>query len=124
MKLIAIAKAREVIKHHLQDKVPFRTAYKFTRFLKETETQDDFYNEKLRELVELYGKKGDDGRIIYSNGMLTLQEDKIRDWTEKIEELYNTEVETPSVVFEPSDFDGLNVTTGEIGELIDFIKGD
>lgn len=122
MKLVNLIQAREAIKHHTQDKVPFRTAYKFMRFIKETETQDSFYNDKLKELIELCGKKDEDGKLIYSDGMLSLQEDHAKEWSEKIKELYDTDVEAPETMFKPEELDCIEVTTEEMIAIGDFIE--
>lgn len=122
MKLINIIQAREAIKSHLHDKISYRSAYKFAKFIKASETQDAFYNDKIKELIEAYGLKDKNGKFIYKNNSVALQPEHVKEWTEKLDELNSTEVDIPQILFEPQDFEEIKVSTEELIALSDFIK--
>ena len=122
MKLINILQAREAIKNHLQDKISYKAAYKFACFMKATETQRSFYDEQIKALVELCGKRNDKGEFMYERNSVVLDKEHISDWTAKTKELNETEVDTPTIVFIPEDFDEIKVSTEEMIALSEFIK--
>ena len=122
LKLINILRAREAIKNHLQDKISYKAAYKFACFMKATETQRTFYDEQIKALVELCGKKNDKGEFIYERNSVVLDKEHISDWSTKTKELNETEVDTPTIVFMPEDFDEIKVSTEEMIALSEFIK--
>lgn len=122
MKLINILQAREAIKNHLHDKISYKAAYKFACFMKATETQRLFYDEQIKALLELCGKKNDQGGFIYERNSVVLNQEHAADWATKTKELNDTEVEMPTTTFSPDDFAELKVSTDEMIALSDFIK--
>lgn len=122
MKLINIIQAREAIKSHLHDKISYRSAYKFAKFIKASETQDAFYNEKIKELIEAYGLKDKNDKFVYKNNSIALQPEHAQEWANTVAELNNTEVDMPQIFFEPQDFEEIKVSTEELIALSDFIK--
>ena len=57
MKLINVLNARRVIVSKSQAKgVNFRTSFKFMKFIKSTDEDEKFYNEKREELIRLKAK--------------------------------------------------------------------
>lgn len=122
MKLIEVINAREAVKRHSHDKVPFRIAYKFASFIKATETQNSFYNDKFKEIIEQHGKKDADGNYIQNRNGIVLMEGHENECKAQLSELHDTEVDMPDITFDLNDFDGMEVTTEEIIALGNFIK--
>ena len=73
-------------------------------------------------MVELCGKKNDKGEFIYERNSVVLDKEHISDWSTKTKELNETEVDTPTIVFMPEDFDEIKVSTEEMIALSEFIK--
>ena len=59
---------------------------------------------------------------MYERNSVVLDKEHISDWTAKTKELNDTEVDTPTIVFMPEDFDEIKVSTEEMIALSEFIK--
>lgn len=122
MKLITILKARAAINSHLHDRISYKTAYKLMKFMKASETQEAFYNEKIKELVNLYGKKDENGNFIYKKNSVVLQPEHINDWASAVGELSETDVDNLEIKFMLSDFEEMKISTEEMIALSEFIE--
>ena len=113
MKLINIIRARGVIAEHAREKMPAQTAYKFVKFLKATDNDEIFYNDKLTEILDLYAVKDENGKFIPDGNGISLIPETADDCKKKVEELDNTIVEKP-VTFTIDEFSGLSLSMTEI----------
>lgn len=124
MTIVDIVSARKVITQLQQEKVPFALAYKFVKFMKETDTENDFYKDKLQDIMEAYGDKDEKGNYItVENGGIKIKDGYQEECVKKLNELENTEVtNVPSVTFDSSDFDKLELSIEDVNALYAFIK--
>ena len=78
----------------VDQKLPIKVSYKFTRFFNELEAETKFFNDTLQKLIEEYGKKDEDGNYIYTDDKqgIKIQDDKFQECMDKIEELNKLEV--------------------------------
>ena len=93
MKLINVLNARSVITSKAQVKgVNFKTSFKFMKFLKATDEDEKFYNEKREELITTFATKDEDGKIVIENN-----QDKFTD--EELDKMEFT-IEEVSAIYE------------------------
>lgn len=122
MKIINLLQARKAIGNYANEPVAPRLAYKMMKFLKTTETEESFLNEKLKNIAEEYSAKDADGKMIATeNGEVKISVDKINECNAKIMELYDTEVETPTIRFFLDELDALKISASDMRDLDDFI---
>lgn len=116
MKLGNIQEAVKVIIKYSNERVEFSTAYKFAKFIKDTDMQCEFYNSKVQEILNEYAEKDDNGNMKIKAGVNS------DEFSEKIKILSDTEVEAPKIKFELSDFSDLKVSAKEMLALSEFIE--
>ena len=105
-------------------KISFKTSYKLVKLAKEAEQAQQFYNDKLREIVMTYSEKDENGNPIpTTDGQgIKIQEGKINDCYNEIEELKHTEISIPDYLFTLEEFDNVELTPIETNAIVPFIK--
>ena len=109
------------------EKMPLTCAYKLSKIQKILADEIEFYQKKYLEIIEEYGKKDENGKLMYSNDgqVVLLKEDKISEAQSKIDELHNMTVDlnVEPYLLELSDFDeNKKVSMEEMIGLLPFIK--
>ncbi len=116
MKLIELINARKALANISTSgmKMPFPIAYKISKFMSETQHDEDFYNEKVTDIFKEYGETDDEGKIVVP------KED--RDKVEPLmKELTETEIEDCSIRFSSEDFGGMDVFVQDCVALLPII---
>lgn len=100
MKLSEVIELREAIIEYADKDINFSTAYKFMKILDETEKDYQFYLNKTREVIQEYGKRDADGQlIIEENGSVRIDENKITEAQQKMDEMAEIEIDMPEKYF-------------------------
>ena len=124
MKLNKLLTARAVISKCAGDRLPAPIAYKFARFLRLTEGDEVFYNDKFRAILNVHAKKDEAGNFVKAEGNsngIALNPDTAKVCQQEIKELENTEIELP-FHFTMGDMGGLTLTIKDCLDLDDLIK--
>ena len=121
MKIKNLLTARNVIFQHKDDKIPSSLAYKLMKFLKASDSDEAFYNEKLKSLIEEYSVREADGKIKTVNGSFAIQPSKVDVFNKEAEELRNTEVDIPQVKFSIKELEPIRLSITDIYSLDEFI---
>lgn len=125
MKLSEAFQILEIRNLIIDQKLPIKTSYKFTRFFNELENEVKFFNETLQKIIEQYGKRDNDGNYIYTDDKqgVKIQDDKFQECMDKIDELNNLE---PSLSYTPEftldELESLNLEMKYINYLLPYIK--
>lgn len=104
--------------------LPLKGAYKINKIRKALEKEGEFYTNKFQEIVDTYAKKDDDGNLIFNEdgSQIIIQEDKISECNEALEELQQLEVDinTYNLTLEDLGTD-LECTPDELESLMPFM---
>ena len=106
------------------NKLPFKTAYRVTLFMQETEKHLNFYQESFRNLLTEYGKKDENGNVMPTEdgqGIL-LAEETMQEAYQKLAELKELDVELPDYKFDFDAFGDIKVSPQEMLALMPFIE--
>lgn len=122
MKITEILKARVAVASIYTEKLPSKLAYKFTKFIKETDTEEDFYKEKLQGIMKEYGEKGKDGKYVEVNNGIKIKDADKEKCFAAVAELEATEVDTPKTKFSIDEFDDIKLSTEVMVALFAFIE--
>lgn len=71
----------------------FQLDWKIADYICASRPHVDFYNSKLNELFDKCGERDENNNLVYVGNGIQIKEDKIKEVTEKINELDSVEVE-------------------------------
>ena len=106
------------------NKLPFKTAYRITLLMQETEKHLNFYQESFRNLLNEYGKKDENGNVMPTEdgqGVL-LAEETMQEAYQKLGELRELDVELPDYKFDLDAFGDIEISPQEMILLVPFIE--
>ena len=99
MKMVQIVAVRKMIDELRQTKFCSKTAYKLMKLSKSVDVEKAFYEEKIREIIDEYGQKDENGNLIKSDGGIKIDETRIDDCNKAVSELNDVEVQKPDITF-------------------------
>lgn len=122
MKISQIIDLSPVISNIITKDMPFSLAYKFTKLLKLIETNEQFYNQKLRELLEKYAQKDENGEYIeQEDGILLIPETRI-EFHEKFNDLKNIEISDNLPTFTSKELECISISPRDLFALMPLIE--
>ena len=121
MNIITLLKAGQVFEQLGQTKIPSNLAYKIMKFYKSIEIEGVFYNNKRKEIVDLYAEKDENGQPVVENGMIRIYADKTSEASAAMQELESMEVEAPNIRFTLAELEGLELSIADMYALDAFI---
>lgn len=98
------------------------TKYKIVNFLKESEKELSFYVQEISNIITEYAAKDKEGNIKKSGEGIALDESKKAEFSEKMNELENTEVNCPDLEFTMEEADKLELSIENLMVLDRFVK--
>ena len=106
------------------EKLPLRTAYKLSQLNREIQVQEQFYREKLNEIISRYGEYSEDGNpILTPDGRgVCLRPGTEAQCHAEVEELDEFEVTLSNFTFSFEDFPGIELTITQMELLFPFFK--
>lgn len=121
MKIKQLIEAKRVIMPLVQEKLSPRLSYKLMKFIKEIEVEEDFYNKKLNELVDKYGERDENDKLVYTDDGVKIREDKMSDCNAELQEIGDVDVDAPSITFTLDELDSVKLSVSDMFFLQDFI---
>ncbi len=121
MKLIDLIQSRNVISFFSKEQLSANLAYKFMKFLKITDSEDAFYNQRLAALIEQYAQRDEEGKYIKENDSFQIIKDKVDECRRVVNELNETKVDKPLISFCLEELKELKLSIKEIAYLDEFI---
>lgn len=121
MKLNKLIQVRRVLAEHANEPIPTMLAYKILKFMKASDTEGAFYDKKLKEIIDEYGKRDENGTVIYADGRVSISPDHIEDCQNAIDELGATDVDSPHINFTIQELTPINFSVSELYSLDELI---
>lgn len=92
-----------------------QTKYKIAKLLKETEADEIFYRSEFSKIIKEYAVKNEDGSISTDeNGNIPLNPETKDEFCQKMKELEDTKVKTPTVSFTIDELDVFELSAADL----------
>ena len=105
--------------------IPLKGAYKINKIKKNVVKEAEFYSEKFQEIVDKYAKKDENGNPEFSEdgNQILIQDGKIEECNDALEELQNLEVEVENYDLTIDDLgEGVEITPDKLEALMPFFS--
>lgn len=123
MNIITLISAARIFNQFAQTKISSKLAYKIMKFCKSVAVEEEFYNTKRSEIIDMYAVKDENSQVVVSDdGMIKIVPDKISEANVAMQELNGIEVEAPSVRFTLDELEGLELSVADMFALDAFIE--
>ena len=122
MNILTLINARVVFNQFGQTKISSKLAYKIMKFCKSIAIEEEFYNTKKSELVDIYAVKDKEGKIVVTNGTVSIIPEKLSEANAALRELNNIEVEAPNIKFTLAELEELKLSVADMYALDAFIE--
>ena len=124
MKMFEIIELSNLYSSIKDNKMPLKTAYKFTTLMRKAEAELKFYQSEFAKIVEEYGQKDDAGQYIFSEDgqSISILPGKESECNERLLELRNLDVEVDNISFTIDELESFNLTIAELNCLMPLIK--
>ena len=105
--------------------IPLKGAYKINKIKKNVIKEAEFYSDKFQEIVDKYAKKDENGNPKFSEdgNQILIQDGKIEECNDALEELQNLEVEVENYDLTIDDLgEGVEITPDKLEALMPFFS--
>lgn len=122
MTISKLLQAKRALENHLEGKPDIKLQYKVIRFIKGCETAQTFYGKKMSEIINECGEHDENGNVVSSGEGVRLDKTKIKEFGDATAALDKLDAEdVPAIRFSMLECAALELTTGELMRLDDFI---
>ena len=104
--------------------MPFSLSYKFTKILDKIETDYQYFVKKMREIINKYADKDENGELIIKDNNIQIKKDFISLAEKELNELNDIEVTIPDISFSVEELKSLSIKPADLRALLPFIKED
>lgn len=122
MKIATIETLKPTLLILSQKDLPFRLSYKISKLLDKVEKDSQFYTEKLRNIIQKYAKRDENGKIIFEGVNVKIEPASITAAEKELADLNDIDIEDPNIFFTLDEFEGLEIKPSELTGLLPFIK--
>lgn len=105
-----------------QEKLSPRLSYKLMKFISKIEIEEAFFNEKMKEIIDAYAEKGEDGNFIALDGGIKIKDECKIECNKALAELHAVEVEAPNITFTLDELSEVKLSVEDMMALDEFIK--
>ena len=113
----------QVLYSILDQKIPFLTARHVFKIASQLDNESTFLNTETDKIIDDMGAESDaDGRFIVKNDDGTVNENKTKEFIDKVLELRNTEIEIDLEPFDESELESMEISPREYGMIQWMIK--
>lgn len=122
MKIIELLNAKEIFTPYFKEKLSPSLSYKIYKLCKFAEQEEIFYKQKMKEIIEEYAKRDENGKIIGSGGQIKLIDEKLSEAQQKVLELKSIDVDVPNIRFTLDELSEIKLSVTDIAMLDGFIE--
>lgn len=114
---------KSILGNDVSTKMPVKVAYKIMKILSSIEKEEEFFNSKMREIIDEYGKKDEQGNPVFTeSGGVEIKEGVEGECNQKVAELNSLEIEISDLKLTLDELDGIELTPREIYALDPIIE--
>lgn len=117
-KLLGLKKTLESL---YKEKISPKLSYKLAKFVHQIEIEERFFNEKIRDIINNFGARDDDGNLIPLGNGVKIKEGFEIECNKAIAELEDVEVDVPNITFSLDELDELKLSVEDMIHLEEFI---
>lgn len=123
MKLIEQISARMVLINHANERLPIQLGYKIAMYIRASENDAKFYQQKLDEILEEFAAKDPEGKFLHTkDNNIVIQNGKVDECKQRVKELEMTEVNPIALEkFEIGELAPIQFTADELLKLYVYI---
>ena len=123
MNILTLINTAKIFNQFTQTKTTPKLAYKIMKFCKSAATEEEFYETKRNEIINMYAVRDENGQIVVNDdGMINIVPDKITEANTAMIELNSIEVEAPNIKFTLDELEGLELSAADMFALDAFIE--
>lgn len=105
-----------------QKDLPFRLSYKVSKLLDKVERDSQFYTEKLRNIIQKYAMRDENGEIILEGENVKIESTSITAAEKELADLNDIDVDDINIFFTLEELENLEIKPSELQGLLPFIK--
>ena len=104
--------------------IPVKVLYKINKLAKAVQEEKDFFQNEMEKLINTYGERDEQNQLIILEGgkSVKIDENRLQECQNKVNELYLLEVELPDIKFKLEDFEGCGLTLEDINVISLFVE--
>lgn len=121
MQIGALIKAKGVLAPLFQEKLSPRLSYKLMKFISKIETEERFYNETMKEIINTYCEKDEEGNFIPADNGIKIKNGYSEECNKMITELDSLEIEPPNITFTIDELEEVKFSIQDMLVLSPFI---
>ena len=124
MKMYEVIEFASLYEKIKESKMPLKTAYNFSRLMRQLEKEIVFYQTEFTKIIQSYAKKDENGKFITTDDGESVEiiSGKEIECNTKIFELKNLDVEISDISFKLEELGNLDLTIGEISCILSLIE--
>lgn len=122
-KLRNIVECADIMRELSTKSLKGRVAFRVARLLRELEKEFTLFNEKRMDLIKEYAQKDENGEMKSDeNGNVTLDQDRLSEFYQSLDDLLNADVEINAEKIDAEDLGDVEFTPTQIINLEPFIN--
>lgn len=121
MQIGKLIQVKRVLTPFFHEKLSAKLSYKLMKFVSKLETEENFYNGKMREIIDTYCEKDENGNFIPLDNGFKVKDGCILDCNKAISELDVLDVEAPEITFSVDELSEMKLSVSDMMALSHFI---
>lgn len=124
IKMSKILDLRDIYEKIKMQSLPISTTYKISKLFSAINSETEFYQTQLNSIIQEYGQKDENGQFVMTEDKTGVKIDQkdIPIVEQKLQELYNIEVELPDIKFNVKELEKIEISVQEFNYLLPFIE--
>lgn len=122
MKLSQIVDLSSSLVKIISKDMPFTLSYKFNKLISLVDSNEQFYNTKVRELLNEYALRDDKGKMVQEGTNILLKPETQMEFHEKFAALKDVEVDDNLPTFKLGELECLSISPQDLSPLMPLIE--